>query len=183
MDDAAIVTLIEEWRDVEYRVEHLDEYVLATHQTDEAFGVVEDRPCVVPGVALSEGVAPLQRTERRLERAVFIAATHELRFVVEHVLIVHGTLAEWFQLFIRLAQSLTELVDAPVIVGVFQRTSHILVDTHIVGYVAKFVVVFKAKATRGRYIGVNGVGSVNNSLPKCFGIVASQTFQVCIGND
>ena len=60
VDDTTVVAVIEHWRYIEHRVEHLVEVLLATHEIDESLRVVEYRPCVVPTVALGEGIAPFE---------------------------------------------------------------------------------------------------------------------------
>ena len=63
VDGEAVITVVIDGRYGEYRIQHLDKGLIATHQIDQSLRVVEYRPCVVPAVTLSEGIAPLERRE------------------------------------------------------------------------------------------------------------------------
>ena len=171
MNDTAIVALIKEGRDVEDGVEHCDKGFATAHQADKAFGVVEDGPGVVPCIAFGEGVAPLEGIEGGLELAVFHPAAHEAGFRVEDVLVVHGMLAERLQLGLRLAEFLAELVDTPVVIGIFKSAGHGLVDLDVVWDIAEAVVVIETEATGGGDTGVHGVGAVGDGLPEGFDVI------------
>ena len=183
MDNGAVVAVVEQWRHVEHRVEHLVEHLLATHEVDESLRVVEHRPCVVPSVALGEGVAPLQRRERLLELAVLQTTAHEVGLLVEHVAVVERALAERLKLLLRLAQLLAELVYAPVVVSVLECASHVLVNLHVVRHVAQLVVVFVAETTSRRNRRVNSLCAMHNSLPELLGVVVLQSAEVSVSHD
>ena len=77
-----------------------------------------------------------------------------------------------------LAEELAHLIDAPIVVGIFECASHIFVDAHIVRHITEFVVVFVAEATGRRYFGVHMVGTIHHRFVEFFGIfTAHKTFE------
>ena len=183
VDGEAVVTVVEDGGQAEYRVHHLVELSLAAHQVDQSLWVVEHAPGVVPTVALREGIAPFQGVERLCELPVLQSASHQFRLRVEQVLVVHRPLGVDADLLLRLAEGLAQLVDAPVVVGIFERTGGVLVDLHVVGHVAQSVVVFVAQSARGTHFGVNGLRTVHHGLPQRLHVVASQSLQPGVGHD
>ena len=183
VDDLSVIAFIEQGRHGEHRVQHLHESLLASHQVYQALRVVEDRPGVVPVVSLGEGIAPLQRRERRLEGAVLVAAPHQAALLVEHIPIVQRPLGEKFLFLLRTVQSLGHPVDAPVIVGILQRAGHVLVDTYIVGDIAQFIIILVSQAARGRDFGMNIFRPVQQSFVQGLHIIHPHTLEPRIGQD
>ena len=146
VDDTPVVTLIEEGWHIEHRVEHLHEDICSTHETYQSHRVVEHRPCVVPCVSLSEGIPPFQRTERRLERPVGVAAAHQKGLFVEYFFIVECPVVERQPLTLVLAQLPAQHIDAPIIVGILQGARHTLIDADVIRHITQFVVLFVAQA-------------------------------------
>ena len=132
VDGEAIVTVVKHRRQTKYGVEHLIKGVLASHEVDQSLWVVEDRPCVVPAITLSEGITPFQRIERLHKLSILQFATHQLRLSVEEMLVVQGALAINGNLLLGFTKSLAQLEDTPVVVGVFQGTGSTLPDIQIV---------------------------------------------------
>ena len=97
----------------------------------------------MPGIALGEGIAPFERAERSLELAVLVASTHQIGTFVKNVAVVEGMFAEGCKLFLRFAESLAKLVDAPVVVGIFESSGYILVYLYVVGHIAELVVILE----------------------------------------
>ena len=187
VDGETVVAIVEDWRQVEYGVEHLVEDSVSTHEVDESLRIVEHRPSVVPTVALCEDIAPLQRVVRCLEFAVLLLAAHQLGFWIEEVAVVHGALLIRSQFLRFLAQSLSKLIDAPIIVGIFQRTGSTLVDLYVARHIAQLVVILIACSTRRSDIWVDSIGSMHNGLPKRVGSIGGgmerHTLQIRIGHD
>ena len=181
VDYAAVVALVEERGYREHRIQHRHEIVAAAHQVDEPLRVVEDTPGVVPAVAFGECVAPFQRRERRLEAAVGIAAAHQAALLVEHVAVVEGALGIQLHLLVRPSQSLCQLPDAPVVVCIFQRAGHALVDAHIVGHISQFVVILPSKAACRAHCGMHSVAAVEQTFEHQLGLGHPQTFHVGVG--
>ena len=108
---------------------------------------MEHRPCVVPRVTLGEVTTPLERAERLTELTILLASLHEVVLWIEEVAIVHGMAGVRLQFLFLLAQQLTDLQDAPVVVGILQRAGSTLVDLHIARHIAQAVVVVEAATT------------------------------------
>ena len=148
VDYLAIVAIVEQRRNREDRIQHLHERSLATHQVDQALRIMEHTPRVVPAVTLGEGITPFQRREGGHELAILQAATHQVGLLVEEVTIVQRTASEKLLLLLRTIQVLRQLPDAPVIVGILQRASSVLVDLHVVRYITQRVVIFVSTTAR-----------------------------------
>ena len=174
MDGESIIAIIEDWRQEEYRVEHLVESVFTTHEAHQALRVVEYRPGVVPSIALGEGITPLQRIERSLELSILQTTTHQTTLLVEYFLIVLSTLSKRLQLFLRFAQGFTKLIDTPVVVSILQGASHALIDLHIVRHIAQLVVILITMTTCRVDLRMNGVGTMYHCLPQGLDIIATQ---------
>ena len=131
-------------------------------------------------VALGEVTAPFERAERTGKRTVSILADHKLVFRVIEIPVVQCSFAVRLQFRLRLAQSLAEHIDAPVIVGILESTSRIFLDTDIARHVAQTVIIFPAETACRTYLRMNLVGIGNNCLPKLFGIIATDTADIGI---
>ena len=173
MDGKSVIAIIENRREKEYRVKHLVELLLSAHQTDESFRIVEYRPGIMPGISLGKGIAPLERIERRLEFSIQQSSAHQTTLPVEHLLIVHRSLGKRFQFLLRLAERLAKLVDAPVIIGIFQGTGHTFIDFHIIRHIAQLIVVLKTMTSGRIHFRMNSIGSMNHSLPKGLCIITT----------
>ena len=141
MNNGSIITFIENRRKDKYRIHHLVESVFTSHQVNQTLRIVEYRPGIMPAITFRKGIPPLQRIERRLERTVFILATHQFVLGIVEILIIHCTLCKDFNLFFRFLQGFTQLIDTPVIVCIFQCTGCILVNTYIIRYISQFIVI------------------------------------------
>ena len=144
---------------------------------------MEYRPRIVPRIALSERVTPLQRVKRTLERPVIIAPAHQIVLLVEHVGIVHGSFPIHLYFFSRTAQRFAKTVDTPIIVGILQRAGRTLVYTHVVGHISKLIIILIAHAPRRTYLGMHAVGAMRHCLPQhCRIFIGGQSFKIRIGH-
>ena len=182
MNCISIVTVVEDRRQDKDRVEHLIESILATHQLDQSLRIVEYRPGIMPGITLCKGIAPLQRIERRHELAILQPSSHQLRFLIKYLLIIHRTLGKRLQLLSRLTQSLTQLIDTPVIVSIFQGTGYTLIDLHIVWHITQLVVILVSQTSGRVYLRMNSLSTMHHCLPKRLHIIATQTGKIGIGH-
>ena len=144
---------------------------------------MEHAPRVVPAVALGEGVTPLERAEGCLKGAVGEAATHEARLAIKHVAVVHGAFPIHLYLALRLAQSLSQTVDTPVVVGILQRPGHALVDADTVGDIPQLIVLFISQAAGGFHLWMDGNGAMHDGFPQLVDVIAAQALQVAIGDN
>ena len=135
----------------------------------------------MPGITLSKGITPLQRIERRLELAILQPSSHQFCFLIKHLLIIHRTLEKRLQLLSGLSQSLTQLIDAPVIVSIFQGTGYTLINLHIVWHITQLIVILISQTSGRVYLRMNSLGTMNHSLPKRLYIIAAQTGKISIG--
>ena len=131
----------------------------------------------MPTVSFGEGVTPLQGIERRLECTVFILAAHQLMNRVEKIPVVQRTFGKRSQFFLRLAQRKSQLVDAPIVIGILQRTGCILVDTHIIGHITQLVVILMPQASGRGNIGMHILRTALHGFPQCLDVVATQPLQ------
>ena len=143
---------------------------------------MEYRPCVVPAVALSESVTPLERVERRLEVSVEILTTHQLGLRIKEFFIVIGVLCKRTYLLIALAKHLAQAIDTPVIISVFKRAGGTLVDLHVVGYITYAVVVLKTATACRAYAGMHTVGTAHDCFPDSLEIMLVHSFQNCVSH-
>ena len=134
-------------------------------------------------VAFGEVASPFQRAERPLERAVEVLSDHQPVLRIVEIPVIECGLGVRRKLFLAAAQSLAELVDAPIIVGIFKSPGGILVDAYITRDIAEAVVIFPTESACGIHLRVNGMCTVGDGLPELFRIVAAQTLEPCIGHD
>ena len=102
-------------------------------------------------------------------------------FIVQ-VLVVHGTLCINGYLLFGLVQGFTQLIDAPVIISIFQRTGGIFIDAYIIRYVAQLIVIFITETSGRRNLRMNIICTVFHSFPKSFYIVTFQSFHIGISH-
>ena len=121
----------------------------------------------MPAVSFGKGITPLQGIERRLERTVLILAAHQLVGRVEKIPVVQRAFGERSQFFLRLAErkSKKELVDAPIVIGILQRTGCILVDTHIIGHITQLVVILMSQASGRGNLGMHILRTALHGFP------------------
>ena len=86
-----IIAVIIDRRHGKHGVKHSHKPLFTTHQLLETFGIVENRPCIVPCVALGKGIAPFQGRKRFGKGAVGIAPAHQRILFVKEILIIHST--------------------------------------------------------------------------------------------
>ena len=91
--------------------------------------------------------------------------------------------AEGLQLLRALAEGLAKLIDAPVVVGIFEGAGDVLVDLHVVGHVAEAVVIFKSESSRRRYLRMYSIGAMHYGFPELLCVVSAEAFHICIGHD
>ncbi|MPM54702.1 hypothetical protein SDC9_101481 [bioreactor metagenome] len=72
-----VITVIKNRRHLENRIQHIHKLFVSTHQIDQPLWIVENRPRVVPAIALGERIPPFCRTERRLKRSILILTPHQ----------------------------------------------------------------------------------------------------------
>jgi len=133
----------------------------------------------MPAVSFSEGITPFIRAERRLERAVEVFAPHQPALNVKDVFIVPGPGSVKVNLFLRPAQLLCQLPQAPVCVGVLQGTRHILIYAGIVGHITQPVVVFSPIPADGMHRAVTE-GVLHHRLPQSVDVISPYSLQVSI---
>ena len=133
-------------------------------------------------VAFREVAAPLERAERTGKRTFSILADHKLVFRVIEIPVVQCSFAVRLQFRLRLAQSLAEHIDAPVIVGILESTSRIFLDADIARHVAQTVIIFPAETACRTYLRMNLVGIGNDCLPELFSIIAADSIDIGIGH-
>ena len=169
--DHAVVTVVENRWKIEYRIKHFVELVASTHESYQSFHVVEYRPCIVPCISLSKGIAPFQRVKRLLELSVFQSSTHKVALFVENIAIVVGSFLKPAQLFVSLSQPLSHLIYTPVVIGIFKCACHVFAYVYIVRHISEFVIVFMSKSACRLYFGMHIVCSVHDSLPERFKVI------------
>ncbi len=98
---------------------------------------------------------------------------HLTTLPVEHLLIVHRSFGKRFQFLLGLAERLAQLVDAPVIIVIFQGTGHTLIDFLIIRHIAQLIVVLKTMTSGRIHFRMNSIGSMNHSLPKGLCIITT----------
>ena len=112
----------------EERVQPLHERGASAHRRDEPFGVLQDVPGVLEGVALGEVVgcvvvvAEAERIEGRAPGPVRVLAAHEAEGRVEDVLPEGGARAETG--LVAPSEQAAELRRAPVVEPAFKRAAH-----------------------------------------------------------
>ena len=180
MDNLSVIAIVEHGRNGKYGIQHGDEFFSSTHQIDQSLRIVENRPCIMPTIPFRESISPFQRRERSHELAVFILSTHQLGFLIKQVFIVHRTFGIQVKFFFRTSQVFCDLVDAPVVIGIFQRTGGILVDLHIIRHIAQFVVIFMSEATGRRNRRMYILRSVDQTFVQSFEIIHLYTLDVSI---
>ena len=94
MDHTTVIAVIKQRRHIKYGIHHGIETGLSSHQVDQSLRVMENRPGIMPAVAFRKSISPFQRIERRLERTILVAATHQLGLRIEQVLIIHRMFRE-----------------------------------------------------------------------------------------
>ena len=119
----------------------------------------------MPAVSFGKGITPLQGIERRLERTVLILAAHQLVGRVEKIPVVQRAFGERSQFFLRLAERKSQLVDAPIAIGILQRTGCILVDTHIIGHITQLVVILMSQASGRGNLGMHILRTALHGFP------------------
>ena len=182
VDREAVVRIVKRRGRGEDGIQLRYEARVAAHELDQTLGVVEYRPGVVPGGAFGEGVAPFIGPEGRLETAVPVAPAHEVGRRVEHVAVIARPLTEARYFLLWLPQGFGQFADTEIVVAVFQGTGCVLVDAHVVGDVAQFVVVFHPVAAH-RAQGAFVFGIFQDGLVEGFDIEAADAFQVGVGDD
>ena len=183
MNHAPIVTIVENRRNDKHGVHHLIESSVAPHQMNQPLRIVKHAPRPVPSIALGEGIAPFEGTKGALEAAVLVASTHQIDCFVKHVTIVLCPLSKRLQFLSRLSERLTELINAPVIVSILERSGHILIDIHIIGHVAQLIIVFVSLTSRAANGRMYGIGTMLHGLPQGFGVGRANPFQIGVGHD
>ena len=142
MDNLSIITIIKYGRNSKYGIQHSDEFFSSPHQIDQSLRIVKNRPCIMPAIPFCKSISPFQRRERSHEVAVLILSAHQLGLLIKQVFIVHCTFGIQIQFFFGTSQIFCNLVDTPIIIGIFQRTSSILVNLYIIRHIAQFIVIF-----------------------------------------
>ncbi len=166
-----------------YGIKHFSENLSTPHQVDQSLGVMKNGPGVVPAVAFGEIAAPGSRIEFCREGAVVGTTRHQLMFRIKEVFVVHRPFTKDGNLGLRLAQGFSEAVDAPVVIGVFQCTGHILADSHVIGDITILVILNIAGTSRCRYCGVYAVRTMLECFPECFGVIPPQPFYIGVGDN
>ena len=133
-------------------------------------------------VAFGEVASPFQRAERPLERAVEVLSDHQPVLRIVEIPVIECGLGVRRKLFLAAAQSLAELVDAPIIVGIFKSPGGILVDAYITRDIAEAVVIFPTESACRTDLRMDGVGSVGDGLPKLVGVIAAQPLDPGVGD-
>ena len=136
MDGEAVVAIVILGRHHEHGVHLGVEGILPAHQADKALYVVEHAPGIVQRIAFGEVSSPFEGAEGTAESSVGLTSVHELVLRIEHVAIVQGGLLVRLQLLLVYVQGLAQRIDAPVVVGIFQRTGGIFPNTHVARHVA-----------------------------------------------
>ena len=163
------------------RVHHVVEGRASTHQVDEPLRVVEDTEAPMPAVPFAEVIAPVGRPEVGVEVPPVVASHHESLLGIIDVAVVEAALLVDVGFAFGAAQPLAQRVDAPVVVGIFERAGHTL-SHQVTGYIAQAVVGLESHAARGRPFEL-GVGAVFHRLPQFVDVVAADSLDVGIGHD
>jgi hypothetical protein len=146
MDAIAIVAVVIDWWNDKKGIKHIYKVLASSHCFFQTVYIVEDRPCVMPGIALSEGSAPFVWTERLLEGPVRLSASHEIMGRIEYIFPVAGPLLPFVKLLLRPSHLLRHLKDAPVIIGIFKGTGHIFMDAAVVWNITDGIIMFMSKS-------------------------------------
>ena len=153
----------------------------STHQVDEPLRVVEDTEAPMPAVPFAEVIAPVGRPEVGVEATLVVAAHHELLLGIIDVAVVEAALLVDADFALGSAQLLAQCVDAPVVVGIFERAGHAL-SRQVAGHIAQAVIGLESHPARGRPFEL-GVGTVFHRLPQFVDVVAADSLDVGIGHD
>ena len=133
-------------------------------------------------VAFREVSAPFKRAERSLERAVGLLSDHQLVLRIVEVLVIERGLRVGSEFLLAASHGLAELVDAPIIVGIFKSPGGILVDAYVARDIAEAVVIFPAESACRTDLRMDGVGSVGDGLPELVGVIAAQPLDPGVGD-
>ena len=141
--------------------------------------VVENTETPMPAVSLAEITAPVRTFKSRIELALIRASDHQLIFWVVHILIVVSPLLEDIDLACRLAKFFAQGINRPVIISIFQGTSHVLSDTDIIRYITQFIILLVSDTTgsRSRQLAIR---VMLQGFPKRLDIVSSQAFDISV---
>ena len=180
MDHLSVIAIIKYRRNGKYGIQHRDEFFTSTHQIDQSLRIVEYRPCIMPAISFRESISPFQRRERSHKLAVLILSTHQFGLFIKQVFIVHCTFGIQIQFLFRTSQVFCNLVDAPVIIGIFQRTGGILVNLYIIRHISQFIVIVMPKAASRRNCRMYVFCSVDQTSVQSFEIIHLYTLDVSI---
>ena len=97
MNRETIIAVIIYRRNGKHGVKHRYKALFTTHQLLETFRIVENRPCIVPRIALCKGISPFQGRKRFGKGAVGIAPAHQRILFVKEILIIHSTTSIYLQ--------------------------------------------------------------------------------------
>ena len=136
MNDKTIIAVIKYGRNGKHRIEHRHKHLVSPHQVNQSLRVVKYRPGVMPAVSFGKSIPPFEWRERRHESAVLFLSPHQPGFRIKQIFIVQGPTGKQVDFRFRTLQFLGQLIDTPVIIGIFQRTGRILMDVYITGHIA-----------------------------------------------
>ena len=181
MDHYTIIRIIEQWRHSKNRIELWNESFFTSHQVDKSGDILKNAPCIVPAVTLGEGISPLVRAEWRLEGAIGIPSAHKLSSGIKDISIIHGPLTKEICLWLRTPQNFWQFADTEICIGILESPCDILINTDIVRYITKCIIVFYTKPSNWAQ-GPCAVAVFQDRLVKSFYIIPPDPFQVGIGN-
>ena len=164
MNYLSVIAIIKDGGNRKDRIKHGNEHFLTSHQVNQALGIMEYRPRIVPAVSFRKVTSPFQRREFRSELAVLLLATHQFTFRIKQVLIVHGTFGKKCDFLLRTFQFFRQLINTPVIVCIFQCTGCILMNLHITRHIAQLVIIFISQTSGRRNFRMYGFRSMNQSF-------------------
>src|SRR5690606_17898204 len=110
-------------------------------EVNQPLGIMENRPAIMPAVALGKSVAPFEWIERGLERSIFIFAPHQPGRRVKQVPIVVCPCGESLAFRALTTPLLGPAIDGKIVMPILQRARGIFIDAHIIGIIAQFVVI------------------------------------------
>ena len=103
---------------------------------------MEHTEAPMPTITFAELSAPVYRIKIRIEHSFIIFTYHQFALRVIDILVVQCTFLINVDFALRFAEFLTQCINCPVIICVFQRACNVLSYADIVSYVSQLVVRF-----------------------------------------
>ena len=165
----------------EHAVHHLCHFIASAHEFAQSGRIVEHAEAPVPTVAFAKLTAPVLRHKFSVECALFLSAAHEFAGRIIHIGIVESSFLVWSQFSLALAHSLTQGVDTPIVVSIFQCAGHVLTYSHVARYIPQSVIIVMTYTSRCGAIQMV-MSTIGNSIPQLVLVGHSDSLDISIGH-